>query len=144
MTNGLPRWFRILFVVVMLALCGVMVTQIIHHQSLTAQITTLQGKVDSAEKRLAKQEKELTEYSAELPQVLAELETAEPAAQAAVQQVADLKAERKLLREENAAQAEKIAGLEAQLATLPSPEESAGKIDDARTTLTEAQTQLSD
>lgn len=144
MTNGLPRWFRILFVVVMLALCGVMVTQIINHQSLTAQITDLQGKVDNAEKRLAKQEKELTEYSAELPQVLAELETAEPAAQAAVQQVTDLKAERKVLREENAAQAEKIADLEAQLAALPSPEESAGKIDDARTTLTEAQTQLSD
>ena len=122
-------------VAVMLALCAVMVTQIIHQQSLCEEISLLEGKLDSARKRLAKQEKELAEYTAELPLVQQELEEVQPAADAAAQRVDDLKAERRALREENAAQAKVIADLEAQLAELPDPDETNRVVDEAVTTL---------
>lgn len=142
MANGLPRWFRLLFVGVMLALCIVMVTQIIQHRSLAAEIVTLQGKLDTAQKRLAKQQKELDEYSAELPVVLAELETADPAARAAAERVAELKAQRNALRQENAEQAAIISDLQAQLAALPDPDATTTQVDASITHLTEAQSVL--
>lgn len=138
MTNGLPRWFRLLFVAVMLTLCIVMVTQIIEHQSLASQITELTGKIETAQKRLVKQQAELTAYSEELPVVLAELETAGPAAEAAAAQVADLKTRRSALREANAAQAALIADLQAQLAALPVPADTSSQLDEVLTTLNEA------
>lgn len=138
MTNGFPRWFRLLFVVIMLALCTVMVTQIIQHQRLAGQITDLLGKIETAQKRLAKQEAELAAYSEELPGVLAELETATPAAEAVVARVAELKTQRSALRETTAAQAAQIAELQAQLAALPVPADTSAQLDAALTTLTEA------
>ena len=75
-STGLPRWFRFLFVVIMLALCVVMVSQILRHQSLSAEIADLTGKLDTAQKRLLKQQREMEQYCAELPDVLAELEIA--------------------------------------------------------------------
>lgn len=137
MTHGLPRWFRLLFVAVMLALCATVVTQILNHHDLAAQVSTIQGKLESAQKRLALQEKQLREAEAELPIVLAELETAEPAAQSAAAQVADMKTRRTELRQTIAAQDAQIADLTAQLAVLPDPADTAQQHDAVLTTLTE-------
>lgn len=137
MTHGLPRWFRLLFVAVMLALCATVATQILNHHDLAAQVSTIQGKLESAQKRLALQEKQLREAEAELPLVLAELETAEPAAQSAAAQVADMKTRRTELRQTIAAQDAQIADLTAQLALLPDPADTAQQHDAVLTTLTE-------
>ena len=144
MTIGLPRWFRLIFTGVMIALCIVMVTQIVSHQSMAAEIMTLQGKIDSAEKRLAKQQQQLEEANANLPTTLAEAETASPAAQAAKARVAELKQLKKDLQQQNAAQEARIAELEAQLAALPSPEDTTGQVDAAINPLKEAQNALQD
>lgn len=144
MTNGFPRWFRLLFVLVMLTLCTVMVTQIIQHHDLSARIADLRGKIETAEKRLAKQQAELEEYSAELPVVLAELETIAPAAEAAVARVAELKAQRSILRGTVADQAALIADLQARLAALPVPADTATQVDAALFSLSEAQSALPD
>ncbi|MBQ2954389.1 MAG: hypothetical protein IJE07_12730 [Clostridia bacterium] len=135
MTHGFPRWFRLLFVAVMLALCTVLVTQIIRHQSLIADVADLQGKLDSAQKRLALQQKQLREATEELPDVLAQLETAAPAAQAAADRVTELKTQRSTLREEVAAQNALIAELEAQLAALPAPAATSQQVEAALSTL---------
>lgn len=136
MTHGLPRWFRLLFVGVMLALCAVMVTHFIHQRSTLELIASLEAKIDSAQKRLAKQQKEYDEYTAELPEVLSELEIIAPQAEAATARASELKAQRNALREENAAQAALIADLQAQLAILPDPEGIVQQMEDARTDLT--------
>ena len=138
MTHGLPRWFRLLFTGVMLALCAVMVTQLIHQRDTLALITSLEGKIDTAQKRLAKQELEYDEYTSELPAVLAELEETAPLAEAAAARAAELKAQRNALREENAALAAQIAELQAQLDALPAPEGIAQQMDDICTDLAEA------
>lgn len=141
-STGLPRWFRFLFVVVMLALCIVMVSQILCHQSLSAEISDLTGKIDTAQKRLLKQQREMEQYSAELPDVLAELEIAEPAAAAAAARVTELKAQRSALRETIAAQEAVIADLQNQLAALPAPADASGQVGEALTLLTQAQDAL--
>ena len=139
---GLPRWFRLLFVAVMLVLCAVMVTQILAHQSLSAEIAVLTGKIDTAQKRLLKQQREMEEYTAELPDALAELEITAPAAEAAAARVTELKAQRSALRSAVAEQEALIADLQAQLAALPVPTETSHQADEALTVLTEAKDAL--
>jgi len=137
MTHGLPRWFRLLFAGVMLLLCAVMVTQLIHQRDTLTLIDSLEGKIETAQKRLAKQQVEYDEYTADLPLVLAELEETAPLAEAASARAAALKLERNALREENAALAAQIADLQAQLDALPAPEGIAQKMDDVCSDLTD-------
>ena len=140
MSHGLPRWFRLLFVAVMLVLCAVLVTQIVRQQSLVTSIDDLQGKLDSAQKRLALQQKQLREATEELPLVLAELETAAPAAAAAEARKDELKAQRNTLSQEVAAQRARIAELQAQHDTLPNPDETAQTVDATTSILNNAMT----
>lgn len=140
MSHGLPRWFRLLFVAVMLTLCAVLVTQIVRQQSLVAGIDDLQGKLDSAQKRLALQQRQLREATEELPLVLAELETAAPAAAAAEARVTELKTQRNFLRQEVEAQKARIAELQAQLDVLPNPDETAQTMNAATSILNNGMT----
>lgn len=114
MTKGLPGWFRALFTVVMLAVCIVMVTQLIHHRSAQLQIADLQSKIETIEKRRLKQQAEFDEYTAELPQVEAELAEAAPEAEAAAAQVDALKEQRKELRTQRDALAASLSDLQTQ------------------------------
>ena len=118
MSRGLPKWFRALFVAVMLLTCAMVVTQVIRHVQLQDQIADLQLKVETTQKRLAKQQMEYDAYTAELPVVLAELETAEPAAAEAAAKADALKEQRKQLRAENAELAVRIEMLTEQLTQL--------------------------
>ena len=130
-SSGLPRWFCLLFVVVMLALCTVLISQILQHQALCDEIAVLQGKLETAQGRIPRQERELADYTAELPLVLAELEVVAPAAQAAEARVVELKAQRAALRETVAAQEARIAELQSQLDSLPVPDVTLQQVNEA-------------
>lgn len=114
MTHGYPRWFRLFFAVVMLAMCALFVTLLISQRQAAGQIGLLQESIELQEKRLAKQQAEYDQYLAELPLVQAELEKNAPLAQAEAARVTELKAQRTALREENAALAAELAALEQQ------------------------------
>lgn len=114
MTHGLPRWFRLLFTLVMLVLCCVVVAHLLHQNSAQTLIADLEAKIETSGQRLAKQQKEYDEYTALLPQVEAELAEAAPLAQAAAARVDELKAQRKTLRAENEALAAELTALQAQ------------------------------
>ena len=138
MTHGLPRWLRLLFTAVMLTLCAVMVTHLIHQHDTLAEIAALEGKIDSAQKRLAKQQLEYDEYTAALPEALAELDVVAPQAEAAANRAAELKSQRNALRDENAALDKQIADLEAQLAAVREQGNAYLELDEAYATLIEA------
>lgn len=118
MTKGLPRWFCALFTVVMLALCGMLVFQLMQQQSAQLQIVDLQNKIETSEKRLLKQQAEHAEYIAKLPLVEAELAEAAPQAEAAAARVAELKEQRKTLRAENESLKATLRELEEQSAAV--------------------------
>lgn len=118
MTKGLPRWFCTLFTVVMLALCGMLVFQLMQQQSAQLQIVDLQNKIETSEKRLLKQQAEHAEYIAELPLVEAELAEAAPQAEAAAARVTELKEQRKTLRAENESLKATLRELEEQSAAV--------------------------
>lgn len=119
MTKGFPLWFRLLFVGAMLAVCVVMVTQIIHQHSAVEELAVLQGKIESTQGRIPRQVRERDEARDALPDVLAELAEAQPLADEQTARVNELKASRNALRKEIEAQRALIAELEAALAELP-------------------------
>lgn len=114
MTQRLPGWFRALFTLVMLALCCVLVTTLIHQTNAQTQIADLQDKIEYTRKRLTKQQVEYEQYTGELPQVEAELAVIAPQADAAVARVNELKEQRKTLRGENQEIASRLSELLAQ------------------------------
>ena len=114
MTQRLPGWFRALFTLVMLALCCVLVTTLIHQTNAQTQIADLQDKIEYTRKRLTKQQVEYEQYTGELPQVEAELAVITPQADAAVARVNELKEQRKTLRAENQEIASRLSELLAQ------------------------------
>ncbi len=118
MAKGLPRWFCALFTIVMLALCCVLVSQLMQQQNAQLQIIDLQNKIETSEKRLLKQQAEYAEYTAELPLVEAELADAAPQAEAAAARVAELKEQRKILRAENESLQATLHELEEQSAAI--------------------------
>lgn len=111
MLQKLPRWFRALFVAVMLLLCLVLASQLLHQRSLRGQIVLLTEELSITEQRLAKQQLEYDQAVAELPLVLEQLALTQPAADAIYAQEQAMRAERKALRAES-------AELNAQLETL--------------------------
>lgn len=118
MTHGLPKWFRALFTVVMLAFCCLFISQTLAIHSMQPRIDELTAQLEAKQKRLVKQQTEFAEYTAELPLVQAELAETQPLADAASQQFDDLKAQRKALRDANDEQAAVIADLKAQIEAL--------------------------
>lgn len=114
MTQRLPGWFRALFTLVMLALCCVLVTTLIHQTNAQTRIADLQDKIEYTRKRLTKQQVEYEQYTGELPQVEAELAVIAPQADAAVARVNELKEQRKTLRAENQEIASRLSELLAQ------------------------------
>ena len=114
MPQRLPGWFRALFTLVMLALCCVLVTTLIHQTNAQTQSADLQDKIEYTRKRLTKQQVEYEQYTGELPQVEAELAVIAPQADAAVARVNELKEQRKTLRAENQEIASRLSELLAQ------------------------------
>ncbi len=99
----LPRWFKAVFAAIMLAACGVVGYYAIASEKLTAQKADVTQKLETSIQRERKQQFELDEVLRQLPQVQSELEETLPKAQAAQEQEARLRAQRKALRESIAA-----------------------------------------
>lgn len=114
MTHGLPRWFRLLFTLMMLVLCSVVVTHLVHQRNAQQLIADLEAKIETSGQRLLKQQREYDEYSALLPEVESELAAVAPLAEAASARADELKAQRKALRAESEALAAELAALQAQ------------------------------
>lgn len=107
----LPRWFRVVFVAVMLALCCAVAVHAFEHERLVQQIDQLTEEVSITHQRLRKQQMEYDQALADLPRMEAELAVVGPQAEAIYQQEQELRTLRKALRAE-------AKDLEAQLAAL--------------------------
>ncbi len=103
----LPRWFKAVFAVIMLAACGIVGYFAIASEQLTAQKADVTQKLETSIQRERKQQFELEEVQRQLPLVQSELDGTLPQAQAAQEQEAQLRAQRKALRESIAALKEK-------------------------------------
>ena len=115
MQKNLSNTFVALFVAVML-LCGVVVTSSLFHQAATLEeISQLSANLEAVQARLRKQQVEYAQVQEDLPRVLSELESLQPEADAAYALEQEMRDQRKALRAENAALAEELAALEAQV-----------------------------
>lgn len=116
MTRGLPNWFRALFTAVMLAVCCIVVSQLIYQSGALTQIDDLQAKLEASEQRLAKQQLQYDEAVAKLPNVQELLAQVAPEAEAAVARKDELKAQCSALTAENATLEATLDDLKAQAA----------------------------
>ena len=95
-----PAWLARLFIGVMMFFCLFLTAFVLLRGSLSFQLADLALSLETSEGRERKQQYEYDQVQAELPLTRAELEETQPLADAAVEKVSQLKAERKLLRAE--------------------------------------------
>ena len=95
-----PDRFSVLFAVVLLLFCLIMILYVPATSMLRFQLEDVSISLETSQGRERKQQHELDEVLAELPLLRAELADTQPQAEAALQEVADLKAARKALRAE--------------------------------------------
>lgn len=112
-TRHSPRWFRGLFVAVMLIVCVLLAVLAVERVSLQARIDDLTLQLETSRKREVRQTLEYEEAAAALPLAQAELEKLAPLAEAAKAREAELRQLRKELRADN-------ASLDGQIATAQS------------------------
>ncbi len=107
----LPRWFRIVFVTVMLLTCVTVASQVPHQAAMKREIVRLTGDLDILYQRIRKQEMEHAQALAALPAVQAELALVAPEAEAIYAREQTLRAQRKALRAEAKALTAELAAL---------------------------------
>lgn len=112
----LPGWFRALFVMVMLAVCGVVAFCAVEQVQLRFQVEDVTRSLDTSRQRERKQQYEYDQVTADLPAAQAELARIQPQADGALAAVAALKAQRASLREESAALVLEVEEAQAALA----------------------------
>lgn len=103
MSKGLPRWFRLVFVLVMIVLCFVVVTQLIAQRNYSQQLDELRNDIEIANGQLAKQKKDNRDRLAEKASMAEEIAVLAPVAEAAQAEKDALKAEKKALKNDLAA-----------------------------------------
>lgn len=103
MSKGLPRWFRLVFVLVMIVLCFVVVTQLIAQRNYSQQLDELRNDIEIANGQLAKQKKDNRDRLAEKASMAEEIAVLAPVAEAAQAEKDALKAEKKALKSDLAA-----------------------------------------
>lgn len=99
----LPEWFRVLLIVVMLAVCGMTCWHTQERAALQGRIEELSMMLDTSRQREIKQQLEYDEVAAALPALQAELAAAQPLADEAKAAENVLRDQRKQLRQDNAA-----------------------------------------
>ena len=107
----LPGWFKALFVVMMLIVCGTVTWWAVTQYDLHTQAAELALKLDTSRQRERKQQVEYDEVVAALPVAQESLEALRPQADEASAREAELREQRKALRAEVAALEERVAGL---------------------------------
>lgn len=100
MSKGLPRWFRLVFVLVMIFLCFVVVTQLISQRNYNQQLDELRNDIEIANGQLAKQKKDNRDRLAEKAAMEADIAVKAPIAEVAQAEKDALKAEKKALKQE--------------------------------------------
>jgi sensor histidine kinase YesM len=100
MSKGLPRWFRLVFVLVMIVLCFVVVTQLISQRNYNQQLDELRNDIEIANGQLAKQKKDNRDRLAEKAAMEADIAILAPIAEAEQAKKDALKAEKKALKQE--------------------------------------------
>lgn len=103
MSKGLPRWFRLVFVLVMIVLCFVVVTQLIAQRNYSQQLDELRNDIGIANGQLAKQKKDNRDRLEEKASMVEEIAVLAPIAEAAQAEKDALKAEKKALKNDLAA-----------------------------------------
>ena len=116
MSKGLPRWFRLVFVLVMIVLCFVVVTQLISQRNYNQQLDELRNDIEIANGQLAKQKKDNRDRLAEKAAMEADIAVKAPIAEVAQAEKDALKAEKKALKQE-------VASLELLQATTQEQED---------------------
>ena len=100
MSKGLPRWFRLFFVLMMIVLCFVVVTQLIAQRNYALQLDELHNDIEIANGQLALQKKQNREYLEEKVTMTAEIAELAPVAEAKKAETDALKAEKKAVKKE--------------------------------------------
>ena len=100
MSKGLPRWFRLFFVLMMIVLCFVVVTQLIAQRNYALQLDELHNDIEIANGQLALQKKQNREYLEEKVAMTAEIAELAPIAEAKKAETDALKAEKKAVKKE--------------------------------------------
>lgn len=100
MSKGLPRWFRLVFVLVMIVLCFVVVTQLISQRNYNQQLDELRNDIEIANGQLAKQKKDNRDRLEEKAAMEADIAVKAPIAEAKQAEKDALKAEKKALKQE--------------------------------------------
>lgn len=118
MSKGLPGWFRTILVLVLLALCVTVATQLFRQISLEAQLSELEEQLTASQKRTEKLIYEREQHEAELPLLQAQLEALTPDYEAVYAREQELRAQRKALRAELAQAQEDESALEDASDTL--------------------------
>lgn len=116
MSKGLPHWFRLVFVLVMIVLCFVVVTQLISQRNYNQQLDELRNDIEIANGQLAKQKKDNRDRLAEKAAMEADIAVKAPIAEVAQAEKDALKAEKKALKQE-------VASLELLQATAQEQED---------------------
>ena len=100
MMQKIPSWFRLAFVIVMLACCFFVVTSLIDQSDLQAQIDEKQSQLTASQERTKKLVYETEQAIAALPDVEAKIEELRPDAEAAMTREQELRDQRDALRDQ--------------------------------------------
>lgn len=100
MMQKIPGWFRLAFVIVMLACCFFVVTSLIDQSDLQAQIDEKQSQLTASQERTKKLVYETEQAIAALPDVEAKIEELRPDAEAAMAREQELRDQRDALRDQ--------------------------------------------
>lgn len=114
----LPGWFRALFVTVMLLLCAFLGWYAVSQYQLHFELSDVALSLSTSRQREAKQRFEYNEVAKALPEAQAETARLIPLAEAALATETDLRAQRKVLRQENAELSQQLTELQAEVANL--------------------------
>ena len=117
-TDRLPGWFRVLFIVVMLLLCAFLCWYAPGQVALRFQVDDVTLSLDTSRQREAKQQYEYDQVVEELPRVQAQLAELAPQAETAQAKEAELRASRKELRAANKELAQQLDDVQAGNETL--------------------------
>ena len=100
MMQRIPGWFRLAFVIVMLACCFFVVTSLIDQSDLQAQIDEKQSQLTASQERTKQLVYETEQAIAALPDVEAKIEELRPDAEAAMALEQELRDQRDALRDQ--------------------------------------------
>lgn len=98
MMQKIPSWFRLAFVIVMLACCFFVVTALIDQSDLQAQIDEKQSQLTASKERTEKLVYEKEQAIAALPGVEAKIEKLRPDAEPAMAHEQELRDQREALK----------------------------------------------